>query len=98
MAGSGPAMGMITPSKESVVKKLRGADMLPAIWFIFSRATCDQAVLQMHKAGVTLVTADERVAIMNEVNKLRWGTPPWKWGRRCSIKPTKSMCCQVDHA
>ncbi|KAK9815169.1 hypothetical protein WJX73_009621 [Symbiochloris irregularis] len=71
VGGSGPGAGMITPSKESVVRKLKAADMLPAIWFIFSRATCDTAVHQMHKAGVSLVTTEERVAIMNEVNKLR---------------------------
>ena len=90
--GSGPSMGMVTPSKESVVKKLRAADMLPAIWFIFSRATCDQSVLQMHKAGVNLVTADERIAIMAKVSQLRCAHALMP----CSIaEGSAGQCCKM---
>ncbi len=52
-----------TPSRSEVLRELRAADMLPAIYFIFSRAGCDDAVREVTSSGATLTTADERATI-----------------------------------
>ena len=48
------------PSRFDVVDTLERADLLPAIYFIFSRVGCDAAVTQCLNAGVRLTTPAER--------------------------------------
>ena len=43
-----------------VVKLLDSQNLLPAIFFVFSRAGCDQAVQQVLRSGVKLTTQPER--------------------------------------
>ena len=45
--------------------------MLPAIWFIFSRAQCDTAARQMQQFGLQLLKAPQRAIIQREVVLLR---------------------------
>lgn len=52
-----------TPSRVDVIERLRDAQLLPAITFIFSRAGCDQAVRQCLTAGLRLTSAEERTYI-----------------------------------
>ncbi|MEX0991985.1 MAG: DEAD/DEAH box helicase [Actinomycetota bacterium] len=47
------------PRREEVVEVLDDAGMLPAIYFIFSRAGCDRSVKMVLDAGVRLTTAPE---------------------------------------
>ncbi|CAM4129885.1 DEAD/DEAH box helicase [Helcobacillus massiliensis] len=47
-------------SRADIVHALAEADLLPAIFFIFSRAGCDQAVGQLMRANVELTTPEER--------------------------------------
>jgi ATP-dependent RNA helicase HelY len=54
---------LFTPRRVEVVDLLWGEDMLPAIYFIFSRAGCDDAVRQCYDAGLRLTTPEEREAI-----------------------------------
>jgi ATP-dependent RNA helicase HelY len=42
------------PSRRDVVEALRHREMLPAIYFVFSRAGCDAAVRQLLQSGVRL--------------------------------------------
>src|SRR5205085_11410607 len=49
-----------TPRRAEVVELLGSEAMLPAIYFIFSRAACDDAVRQCLAAGLRLTTAEER--------------------------------------
>jgi ATP-dependent RNA helicase HelY len=42
---------LATPSREEVVRELAGRDLLPAIYFIFSRAQCDEAARTLLAAG-----------------------------------------------
>jgi ATP-dependent RNA helicase HelY len=49
--------------RAGVVKMLGERNLLPAIFFIFSRLGCDQAVKQVLRAGVRLTTAPEREEI-----------------------------------
>ncbi len=49
--------------RPDVVQLLEHANLLPAIFFIFSRAGCDAAVQQVRRAGVRLTDADERAEI-----------------------------------
>ncbi|CAN5132335.1 DEAD/DEAH box helicase [soil metagenome] len=44
-------------------------NLLPAIFFIFSRVGCDQAVKQVLRAGVRLTTTDEREEIRHIVDE-----------------------------
>jgi ATP-dependent RNA helicase HelY len=47
------------PRREDVVEVLAQADMLPAIYFVFSRAGCDRSVQWMRESGVRLTTRPE---------------------------------------
>ncbi|HEY1621836.1 MAG TPA: DEAD/DEAH box helicase [Streptosporangiaceae bacterium] len=51
------------PTRPTVIGRLDGAGLLPAITFIFSRAGCDAAVLQCLDAGLRLTTAAESAEI-----------------------------------
>ena len=55
-----PRGRLFTPRRIEVVDLLEEHDMLPAIYFIFSRAACDDAVTQCVREGKRLTTADER--------------------------------------
>lgn len=50
-------------SKPEVVEVLEDNDLLPAIFFIFSRAGCDAAVRACHQYGVRLTTREEQAEI-----------------------------------
>ncbi|MCU1414855.1 MAG: helicase [Microbacteriaceae bacterium] len=47
-------------SRPQIVELLGGRNLLPAIFFIFSRVGCDAAVSQVLRAGVRLTTSEER--------------------------------------
>jgi ATP-dependent RNA helicase HelY len=51
------------PRRREVVERLEIESMLPAIYFIFSRAGCDQAVRQCLSDGVRLTSPEERMQI-----------------------------------
>ncbi|MBX3287576.1 MAG: DEAD/DEAH box helicase, partial [Actinobacteria bacterium] len=52
-----------TPRRTEVAAHLLGASLLPAIFFIFSRKGCDDAVRAVHDEGLHLTTPAERVRI-----------------------------------
>jgi superfamily II RNA helicase len=49
----------LVPHVETTVGQLVAANMLPAVWFIFSRKGCDQAAFYLADCGAKLVTRDE---------------------------------------
>ena len=51
---------LYTPRRAEVVELLGDADMLPVIYFIFSRAACDDAVRQCIDFGLRLTSPEER--------------------------------------
>lgn len=51
------------PHVETTVQQLIASNMIPAVWFIFSRKGCDQAVNYLVQAGGNLVTRAERQEI-----------------------------------
>jgi ATP-dependent RNA helicase HelY len=51
------------PLRTEVVERLWSEDMLPGIYFIFSRKGCDEAVKQCLRDGVRLTTSEERQRI-----------------------------------
>jgi ATP-dependent RNA helicase HelY len=55
--------GVYKPRREDVVDVLDEQGMLPAIYFVFSRAGCDRSVRWMLEAGVRLTTDEERTRI-----------------------------------
>jgi ATP-dependent RNA helicase HelY len=55
-----PRGRLFTPRRIEVVELLDENDMLPAIYFIFSRAACDDAVAQCVREGKRLTSSDER--------------------------------------
>ncbi len=55
-----PRGRLFTPRRVEVVELLAEHEMLPAIYFIFSRAACDDAVAQCLREGKRLTTAEER--------------------------------------
>jgi ATP-dependent RNA helicase HelY len=55
--------------RSEVVRLLGSDELLPAIFFIFSRAGCDQAVNQVLRGGVSLTTSEERAEILDFVEQ-----------------------------
>ncbi len=51
---------LYAPRRFEVVERLGEEDLLPAIFFVFSRAGCDDAVRECLDAGVRLTTPEER--------------------------------------
>ena len=49
-----------TPRRHEVIETLWDLDMLPALYFIFSRAGCDAAALAIVDSGLRLTTSEER--------------------------------------
>ena len=58
-----------TPRRVDVIDELHGRDMLPAIYFIFSRAGCDEAVAHAIRGGIRLTTDDQRQRIRHIVRR-----------------------------
>jgi ATP-dependent RNA helicase HelY len=61
---------LYTPRRLEVIERLDREDMLPAIYFIFSRNACDDAAKACLDAGVRLTTGPERDRI-REITKQR---------------------------
>lgn len=59
-----------TPRRWAVVDELNFLDMLPGIYFIFSRNGCDQAVDQCINADLELTTSDEVQQIRRIVDEM----------------------------
>lgn len=55
--------------RPDVVELLERANLLPAIFFIFSRAGCDAAVQQVRRSGIRLTTHEERAEIRATVEE-----------------------------
>lgn len=55
--------------RPEVVRLLESKNLLPAIFFIFSRAGCEQAVTQVLRAGIRLTTLAERDEIRSLVEE-----------------------------
>ena len=58
-----PRRRFFTPRRVEVIDRLDDEDLLPAIFFIFSRAACDDSVDACVAAGLRLTDADERARI-----------------------------------
>jgi ATP-dependent RNA helicase HelY len=54
------ARGAKTPWRSEVADRLHRDGLLPAIYFLFSRAGCDEAVRQCLHAGLRLTSSEER--------------------------------------
>ena len=56
------------PRREDVVEVLAEEGMLPAIYFVFSRAGCDKSVRFLMDAGLRLTTPDEEATILERAD------------------------------
>ena len=68
-----------TPSRIEVVERLEAADLLPAIYFIFSRAGTQDAVSLLANSGIRLTSPEERQFIARVVED------------RCSVIPETDL-------
>lgn len=59
-----------TPKRWAVIDELDYLDMLPGIYFIFSRSGCDQAVQQCLNAGLSLTSDEEMYEIRRIVDSM----------------------------
>ncbi|MBC2681537.1 DEAD/DEAH box helicase [Corynebacterium sp. 4HC-13] len=64
------------PQRADVVQHMLSAKMLPAIYFIFSRAGCDMAVKQLLMAKVDFTSPSAREEILRTVNEGVAGLTP----------------------
>lgn len=62
-----PRRATLTPWRSDVVALLEAEVLLPAIYFLFSRAGCDDAVEQILRSGLRLTSTVEREKIRNQV-------------------------------
>jgi ATP-dependent RNA helicase HelY len=65
----GGSQRLYSPQRSEILKELAANDLLPAIFFIFSRNQCDEAAKSCLKMGISLTTAAEKkeiVAIAHE--------------------------------
>lgn len=60
--------GVYAPRRDEAVQILDAADMLPAIYFIFSRAGCDRAVRSLYESGLSLTSTAEAERIRTFVD------------------------------
>lgn len=67
--GRGPRRRFHTPRRLEVVERLADEGLLPAIYFIFSRAACSDAAAHLLDAGVRLTDVDERRRVRNIVEE-----------------------------
>ena len=58
-----PRGRLYTPRRPETVERLAEEEMLPCIYFIFSRNACDDAARQCLDEGLRLTTGEERAAI-----------------------------------
>jgi len=66
--GRGRRRDSLTPWRSEVVEKLETQDLLPCIYFLFSRAGCDDAVEQCLRSGLRLTDSAERETIRSVVS------------------------------
>ncbi|MEM8709243.1 MAG: DEAD/DEAH box helicase, partial [Actinomycetota bacterium] len=76
-----------TPSKLEVLDHLEDHDLLPVIWFVFSRRGCDEAAIQLERAGARFTDtteadriraiADERLAGLPAADLAVLDTSAW---------------------
>jgi ATP-dependent RNA helicase HelY len=59
----GPRWRFFTPRRPDVIDLLGEREMLPSLYFIFSRMGCEEAVRACVDAGLRLTTPDERVRV-----------------------------------
>ncbi|HWI42458.1 MAG TPA: DEAD/DEAH box helicase [Nocardioides sp.] len=64
------------PGRVDVVDRLERDRLLPAIFFIFSRAGCDAAVEQLVRSNVRLTTPAQRDDVIRYVERTLGGLPP----------------------
>jgi len=84
---SGNAQRIERMDRPEVVELLARANLLPAIFFIFSRAGCEGAVQQVRRSGVRLTDRDERDEIRRVVDERTAALPDedlavlgfWEW-------------------
>ncbi len=64
-----PQRRFFTPRRPEVIDLLAEREMLPALYFIFSRVGCDEAVTACLATGMRLTNADERARIREIVEE-----------------------------
>ena len=57
--GGGQKKPWAIPSRLEVLDHLEDHDLLPVIWFVFSRRGCDEAAIALERAGARYTDADE---------------------------------------
>jgi ATP-dependent RNA helicase HelY len=68
--------GVRAPSRVEVLERLDAEGLLPAITFIFSRAGCDAAVTQCVRAGLRLLSPEDRAEVRSFVAARCADIPP----------------------
>lgn len=84
-AGKGRNPRQETPTLASVLTQLQQRDMLPAIYFIFSRKGCDQAVAEISRLPLSLVNEVEAETLRHQVDEFLARNP--EAGRAEQIEP-----------
>lgn len=84
-AGKGRSPRQESPNLAYVLTQLQQRDMLPAIYFIFSRRGCDQAVAEVSNLPLSLVTEAEAQHLKQRVKEFLAANPDA--GRAGQVEP-----------
>jgi superfamily II RNA helicase len=74
-----------TPNLVFILNQLQQNDMLPAIYFIFSRKNCDQAVTQISQLPLPLVNPAEAMQLRSQIDEFLARNP--EAGRAGQVEP-----------
>ena len=83
--GKGRSPRQDSPSLAFILTQLQQRDMLPAIYFIFSRRGCNQAMTEASNLPLSLLTPAETAALKQQVDEFLVRNP--EAGREEQIKP-----------
>ena len=81
------AKGTRVPCVEEALELLQAGQLLPTIWFTFSRMGCDNAAVRLHTQGVSLATPADRDVICKAVAALKYALQP---------QTSSHGCCKVS--
>ena len=73
--GGGLAEPRAPPDPVGLARTLDASSLLPALWFIFSRAGCDATAIDIAAAGAVRISADQRALVQAELAALQADQP-----------------------
>jgi ATP-dependent RNA helicase HelY len=69
----------VVPSQENVIRQLQKSNLLPSIYFIFSRRQCDVAVENLLASKISLITSEEAIKAEKLIEQVLYALEGEDW-------------------